>query len=374
MPAVISRVPRYRRQKEKNRPDRAFVVIHGKKISLGRYGTAESYQRYAEVINRESPPKAEPQLAPSAPTISVLMADFLTHAVEKYGGERTSEVIHFRLAFRVLRRTHGNTLAKDFGPKAFQKMRQAMINEGWSRSYIGDQCQRVKRLIGWGVVEEMLPRDARHALDAVPGLARGEFGVRETDDVTPVADDVVAATLVHVGPIVADMIQVQRLAGMRPGELVQLASAHLDRSGAVWLFTPPRHKTQRSGKHRTIAIGPKAQAILSKYLFADRCFCYSSASYRRAVHRACDRAFPHPTLAGVKKSELTAQQLAELAQWQSDHRWSPNQLRHAAATTIRKEFGLEHAQIMLGHSRADVTQIYAERDLQKGIEVALKLG
>ena len=44
-------------------------------------------------------------------------------------------------------------------------------------------------------------------------------------------------------------------------------------------------------------------------------------------------------------------ELAELKKWQSDHRWSPNQLRHAAATEVRKQFGLEAAQIILGHSR-----------------------
>jgi integrase len=55
-------------------------------------------------------------------------------------------------------------------------------------------------------------------------------------------------------------------------------------------------------------------------------------------------------------------------------RWSPNQLRHTAATQIRREFGLEAAQVILGHSKADVTQVYAERDLAKGAEVARRIG
>jgi site-specific recombinase XerD len=49
-------------------------------------------------------------------------------------------------------------------------------------------------------------------------------------------------------------------------------------------------------------------------------------------------------------------------------------LRHAAASDVRKQFGLEAAQVMLGHSRADVTQIYAARDGALGIEVAAKIG
>jgi len=75
---------------------------------------------------------------------------------------------------------------------------------------------------------------------------------------------------------------------------------------------------------------------------------YNTNSYRKAIHRACDKA-------GVK-------------------RWSPNRLRHAAATEVRREFGLEAAQILLGHSNADVTQIYAERDLTKALEIARKIG
>jgi integrase len=43
--------------------------------------------------------------------------------------------------------------------------------------------------------------------------------------------------------------------------------------------------------------------------------------------------------------------------------WHPNQLRHNFATLARRQFGSEAAQVVLGHSRADMTQVYAERDL-----------
>ena len=67
-------------------------------------------------------------------------------------------------------------------------------------------------------------------------------------------------------------------------------------------------------------------------------------------------------------------QKAELHQWQSDHHWSPNRLRHTAATEIRSKFGLEAAQVILGHAQANVTQVYAERDIAKGVEVAKRIG
>src|SRR5262249_7129882 len=64
---------------------------------------------------------------------------------------------------------------------------------------------------------------------------------------------------------------------------------------------------------------------------------YDVTSYRRAIARACDLAFPHPELSNIAKKALTGQQRSELAAWQSQHRWSPNQLRHAAATLVRRE-------------------------------------
>jgi integrase len=76
--------------------------------------------------------------------------------------------------------------------------------------------------------------------------------------------------------------------------------------------------------------------------------CYSRRSYRQAIVRACRKA-------GIAE-------------------WTPLQLRHAAATAIRSWFGLESAQVVLGHARADVPQIYAERDLARAHSIRAKIG
>ena len=56
------------------------------------------------------------------------------------------------------------------------------------------------------------------------------------------------------------------------------------------------------------------------------------------------------------------------------HSWHPHQLRHNAATELRKEFTLETARIILGHHSAAVTEVYAERDEQEAIEAITKVG
>jgi integrase len=54
--------------------------------------------------------------------------------------------------------------------------------------------------------------------------------------------------------------------------------------------------------------------------------------------------------------------------------WHPNQLRHLFATEVRRRYGLEAAQVALGHAKADVTQVYAERDLGLATRLALEMG
>jgi integrase len=252
----------------------------------------------------------------------------------------------------------------------------------------------------------------------VAGLRRGKTEARETAPVRPVDDVTVEATLRHLPETVSDMVRVQRLTGMRPQETCLLRPIDLDRSGEIWIYRPESHKTEHHGRGRVIPIGPQAQQILTRYLARELempCFRpvdseakrralkhrtrrtplkhgnrpgtnvvgrpkrtpsnrYNVSSYRRAIHRACDRAFPHPTLGAIKVADLSTAQWEELRDWRSSQRWSPNRLRHATGTAVRQQFGLEAAQVILGHAAANVTEIYAERDLQKGIEVARLIG
>ncbi len=52
----------------------------------------------------------------------------------------------------------------------------------------------------------------------------------------------------------------------------------------------------------------------------------------------------------------------------------PEPLRHNAATFLRKEFGIEAARVILGHTSAAVTEIYAEMDRQRAAEIMSIVG
>jgi integrase len=250
----------------------------------------------------------------------------------------------------------------------------------------------------------------------------------------------VEAVLPLVSPQVAALIRLQLLTGARPGELLALRARELDTSAqagggrdGVWAFRPRAHKNAHRGRERVIYLGPAAQGVLAEfmagrpvdaYLFSPaeaeearraelhrrrrtQLSCgnrpgsarrespvhqpgpyYTTASYRRAIQRACDLAFPPPDRlrprvveGGRRETEeqfearLTPRERAELRAWREKHRWHPHQLRHTAATRIRREFGLEAAQLVLGHASAAITDaVYAERDLSKVADVIRRVG
>jgi site-specific recombinase XerD len=74
------------------------------------------------------------------------------------------------------------------------------------------------------------------------------------------------------------------------------------------------------------------------------------------------------------RARLTPEQRATLAAWRREHRWNPHRLRHTAGTAIRRQFGLEAAQTVLGHRTLSATQIYAEKHADTARQVAAQIG
>jgi len=200
----------------------------------------------------------------------------------------------------------------------------------------------------------------------------------------------------------------------------------IDRSGKIWIYSPVDHKTAHHGHERKIFIGPKGQELLQPFLLRPaEAYCFSPAEayaeklikdhanrktllscgnvpgsvskenpqwqpseqydvscYRQAIHRAIGFAFPAPEHLRQRQDEnkeqwqkrLTKKEKAELKAWHKQYAWHPHQLRHNAATFLRKEFGLETARIILGHRSAVITEVYAEQDKEKALEAIVKVG
>jgi len=346
---------------------------------------------------------------------------------------------HFRTLIRLLRRSYGGTPAASFGPLRLQRLRDDMARgdttgetnrRPWSVTYANAQVRRLCRVFRWAASQELVPAAVYQQLLAVEPLRAGKCDAKPPRVVTPVPDEAVDATLPFLASPVRAVVLLQRLTGARPSELLELRRGDIDTDAApgVWAARPRRHKTQGLGRTREIFLGPRAQEVLApfmsrgaqEFLFSPReaeaerraaraaarktpISCgnragtnrkpepmksagdrYDARSYYRAVQYACDAAFPPPAplakgdwetraewRARLKKSGLDKR----LAEWRQEHRWFPYQLRHAAATALRRAHGLEASALALGHASARVTDaVYAQRDQKKVADLMRRVG
>jgi integrase len=214
-----------------------------------------------------------------------------------------------------------------------------------------------------------------------------------------VADAYVDAVRLYVAPQVWTMIELQRLTGMRPGEVCQMRTCDLVTSGRIWEYRPSTHKTAHHGKSRVVFIGPQAQQVLHPWLRAElEAFLFQpreAEAQRRAEQRANrktpvqpsqrDRSKSNPRKTPGERYTATSycRAITQGIRRANAHRaengpeiphWHPHQLRHSAATRLRREFGLDTARAVLGHSSPIVSEIYAELDQFKASEAMSKIG
>src|SRR5262249_49798768 len=135
---------------------------------------------------------------------------------------------------------------------------------------------------------------------------------------------------------------------------------------------------------RIVSFGPKAQEVVRPFLLADPlAFVFRPADGARShsESRRTGRAGPQTTEGcsarrfapsysrhGVRLAVARGCIKAKVP-W-----WHPHQLRHAAATRIRQEFGLDAARAVLGHAGARITELYAAADTGKAQEVMARVG
>ena len=196
------------------------------------------------------------------------------------------------------------------------------------------------------------------------------------------------------------MVELQRLTGMRPGEVCMMRACDIDTTGRSWIYTPASHKTEHHGRERRIYLGPQAQKILRPWLrshLTSHLFSPAEAMAERMVKMRANRKSPvQPSqlCRAKKRPEKTPGDVyttdsyrraitygikrANTARAKNQEpeipSWHPHQLRHNAATRLRKEFGLDVARAVLGHSSPVVTEIYAEMDGAKAAAAMERIG
>lgn len=374
-------------------------------IYLGRYGSPESRQAYARIVaeweaSNRAVRRTEGQRRLQAPglTVNQLLSQFWPAAQQTYS---RGELAPLKLVVRMLRDHCGYMAAAVVGPNTFRGMRHLMIEQRLARTTINKQMRRAVAIFRWGVAHELVSPLTHQALSTLEPLKRGRTEAPELEPVRPVRHDIIEVTKRHVPQLVARMIELQVLTGMRSGELLAMRPCDLTMTDAEWSYAPERHKTWHHGHTRIVHFGPRAREILRPLLGSEtteRLFArYTRDSYRRAITRGCDLAEAEarakaglppawscsacnkswPIYDDYRRHCLVRHEQKLGPEPKTERlvpRWFPHQLRHTYATDVRRLFGLEAAQVALGHRSLDVTLIYAERDAAMSKRVAEQIG
>ena len=378
-------IPKLRRQKGTHGNHRAYCILSGERVYLGAWGTPEVHQAFQRVLAEWAARGCKPAPPKNDASIVECCAIYTEYATGYFRANPLA-LNRVRLAMRPLIHLYGRIPAVDFGSVHLRAIRETMINEGLAIATINTRINVLRRMLRYCASLEMIPAETWHKTATLENLKPGRCAAKPPKKVAPVPMADIEAVEPYVTSSIQGLIRLQLITGARSGEVVQLKKSDIDTSGAVWVIELAQHKNSWRGHTRTLYVGPQGQSILKpfflrrrddEYLFqpsdyyqerseaapthrrpnqiknipeTDRT-CgehYTTASYRRAVERACVRA-------GVPT-------------------WTPHRLRHTRATELRRRFGIEAARVTLGHSNLSATEIYAEADAEVARKIAGEIG
>lgn len=416
---MARKLPKYRLHKASGRAVlqwKPLEKILGKaEIYLdGLYDSTECVEHFARIrklLDENKPMSAAERRA--IKTHGYCVADLVAEYKKLKGRNKTNTYT----AINYLNEWFGSWTLSEFGTVQLIAYRKKLISPSRAVGYINQLVGRVVRVFKWGVQHEMTTAEQCAALCLVEGLQAGESVARVTKKIKPVAWQHVEPVLAKLSPMVAAMVQIHGLAGVRSDEVCGMKESELDRSGDVWIYRKAEHKTAHRGKEKVFCLGPRAQALLLPYLGHGREFIFAPqvSEQERKDARAAARKTPlygkaktrTPTFQSIRtrydsrayyhtlnyafvtlanermKANLGAAYIRETPPKGCDRRawlkergvvyWHPHQLRHARATDTSEMYGVEAAQSQLGNT-LQATQLYAERSLRLAVDIARETG
>jgi len=379
------RVPKYCHHKASGQ---AVVCLSGRDHYLGKHGSRESHRLYERLIaewlaNGGRHGRDGHQAGDLI--VNQLLAAYWRWAENYYvkNGRSSRELQGVEYAIKPLVKLYGTLPVNQFSPSKLKTVRQALVDAGYCRPLINHHVNRIRRIFKWGIEEEIVPSSVLEALKAVAPLKKTRTTAPEPAPVQPVAEADINAALAHLPPTVQAMVRLQLLTAMRPGELCLMRGCDIDTTEKVWIYRPSEHKTEHFGHTREVYLGPQAQQVVSPFLrqnLAGLLFSPKQAQAERNAQRSTHRRKPNRVRKTQRKlrdrydTDSYRRAIAYACDQAGIPRWSPGRLRHNAATNLRREYGLDVAQVILGHRCADITQVYAELDREKAFAVVGRIG
>jgi integrase len=367
------------------RSGRAYVKLNGKQMPLGKHGTNEAWKNYLrtmaewEANGRQVPGTADAE----ALQIQDLCADYIEHATTYYrreDGTQTGQVDNVCYSLKLLLELYGDSPIARFDRRALKAVREQWIEGKLARSTINARVQVIQRMFAWAVDEDMIPETVASSVALVRSLPRHRSRANEPPKREPVPEAVFRAVLPHVRPRLRALLIVLWLTAARLSEVAQIRRQELTMKGDVWEFDPPHAKNRHRGKDCRIFLGADAQNVLAPFMKLERSAYWLSPADDEADRQVERRKLRRTPLkpsdvrrmakrsTGLRKrppgeqfdSHAVTNALRRACIRAGVPRFTAHQIRHAALSRMRAEYGIEVAQAVGGHSSLTMTEHYTE--------------
>jgi integrase len=356
----------------------ACAQLSGESFYFGPWGddpkspNPEVVTLYREAIARWEARGRRCRPKPKAmPAVAALCDAYIAHVRKVYRKRdkiTMTGVSMTRVAERV-KSLYGTMRTSEFGPDEFRIVRETWVEAGCNRQTVNRYGYMIVAMFRWGFEDApspFVPDFTVTRLRAVRSLRQGRTIAPEPNVVEPVPREHVDAVLAVAKRRIVDMIHLQLLTGMRPGEVCAMRPKYIERAVAedgrtVWWYRVPPdwNKTSHLCRTRSVPLGPRAQVIVGRYLetrgpnepfFRSQKTggAYSPRGYTIQLHNLCRRV-------GIPI-------------------FGANRLRHLFATEIRRKYDIETAREFLGHKDIGTTQRYAKPDPTLSAKAAAEIG
>lgn len=363
-------VPKPRQHKGRSVVD-CYFGEQRRTVTLGAWGSKEADTEYRKLVTQlmsSAPAVPRPRAGDPADGFTVAEALLLyTQHIDahyrKPDGTPTVTPADIKITLGYLKRLFAGLPLSQFDVPEFKAVRKAMIDDGRVRKQVNKRASQVRSWVKW-CVEAQLPVavGALGRLQAVRSLTHGRDGVKDGARRGPADPAAVAALLPHLPPAVAAAVQLIRLTGARPSEILNATAGELDTTKGVWELRPTYHKGTWRGSDRVLYLGPAAQDVARPWL------------------TACEGRDPGNPLLPTRNGTLYDHRTAGYAIRRAAERsglpgFTLYALRHLRAVELREQFGPDHVRATLGHAALDMSDHYSKAaDRTLAVTAAAQLG
>ena len=271
----------------------------------------------------------------------------------------------------------------DFGSDELRKVQNALLDteykigkttKRYTRRGINDTINCIKFAWRWGLGRRLVKIECVEVLKEVKLLKTGQDNVHENHRRGTVTEKEFRKVLAKANSVVRDMLSLIWLTAMRPYEVCDMRPYDiLTDDKKCWLYIPGRdkspvgdHKTSRFDRIKVIPLTKVAQKILKPRIkdFASKDYIFKPEEAVKDLERLTVKTkdkYNHNTLCRACKRACERAKVKEFV---------PYDLRRTVATGTRSLLGREAAKVLLGHTKADTTDIYLLEEVQEAMKIA----